>query len=165
MIWPIAILVGLIVFGSVYWLKPSPRDTRLAALRLDAIKRKLQVRQFTFKPDSAKTGVRDEFTGTSYTLMDPSPKKREGGQLLWRVVGQAGWDTDGLPEGIAWHNPGTPEDAALLSRLLKDLPDDLLLLEVFSNRVTLMPAENKTATAEAYEVFLQEVMSSVAGRQ
>ena len=39
MMWPIAILIGLIVFGSVYWLKPSPRDTRLAALRLDAIKR------------------------------------------------------------------------------------------------------------------------------
>lgn len=160
MTWAIVILVVLIVFGSVYWLKPSPRDTHLAALRLDAIKRKLQVRQYTFKPDSAKTGIRDSFTGTNYTLMDPKPKKRDSGELLWRVVGQQGWDTDGLPDGLAWHDQGSADDAALLTRLLADFPDDLLLLEVYRNRVTLMPAENKTANAAAYESFLTEILDS-----
>jgi hypothetical protein len=161
MIWPIAILVGLVVFGSVYWLKPSPRDKRLADLRLDAIKRKLHVRQYTFKPDSAKTGIRDDFTGTNYTLMDPKPKKRDSGELLWRIVGQQGWDTEGLPEGLAWHDHGSEEDAKLVSALIQDLSDDLLLLEVYSNRVTLMPAEHKTANAEAYEKFLQAVLANV----
>lgn len=161
MIWPVAILVGLVVFGSIYWLKPSPREKRLADLRLDAIKRKLHVRQYTFKPDSAKTGIRDAFTGTNYTLMDPKPKKRDSGELLWRVVGQQGWDSDGLPEGLAWHDQGSEQDAQLLTRLVKELPDDLLLLEVYSNRVTMMPAENKTANAAAYEAFLTEILNSV----
>jgi hypothetical protein len=160
MMWPIAILIGLIVFGSVYWLKPSPRDTRLAALRLDAIKRHLQVRQFTFTPESAKNGVRDAVTGTSYTLMDGS--KREKPVLLWRVVGQAGWESDGLPEGLAWHDRGSEADAKLLTALLPDLQDDILLLEVFSNRVTLMTTEHKTATAENYEQFLTQILTSVS---
>ena len=159
MMWPIAILIGLIVFGSVYWLKPSPRDTRLAALRLDAIKRHLQVRQFTFKPESAKNGVRDAVTGTSYTLMDSS--KRDKAVLLWRVVGQAGWESDGLPDGLAWHDRGSAADAELLTSLLPSLQDDILLLEVFSNRVTLMAAEHKTATAENYEAFLTQILTSV----
>jgi len=49
----------------------------------------------------------------------------------------------------------------LLTRLLADFPDDLLLLEVYSNRVTLMPAENKTDNAAAYESFLTEILDSV----
>ena len=159
MMWPIAILIGLIVFGSVYWLKPSPRDTRLAALRLDAIKRHLQVRQFTFTPESAKNGVRDPVTGTSYTMLNT--KKRDSGVLLWRVVGQQGWEAEGLPEGLAWHDRGSSEDAALLTSLLPSLNDDLLLLEVFSNRVTLMAAEHKTATAEGYETLLKAILASV----
>lgn len=159
MIWPIVILIGLIVFGSVYWMKPSPRDTRLAALRLDAIKRHLQVRQFTFTPESAKNGVRDPVTGTSYTLMNT--KKRDSGVLLWRVVGQVGWESDGLPEGLSWHDRGSAADAALLTSLLPGLQDDILVLEVFSNRVTLMAAEHKTATAEGYEQFLTALLESV----
>lgn len=158
MMWPIAILIGLIVFGSVYWLKPSPRDTRLAALRLDAIKRHLQVRQFTFKPESAKNGVRDVVTGITYTLMNN--KKRDKAVLLWRVVGQAGWESEGLPEGLAWHDRGSAEDAELLTSLLPGLNDNILLLEVFSNRVTLMAAENKAATAEGYEQFLAKILES-----
>lgn len=161
MIWPIALLVGLVVFGSVYWLKPSPRDKRLADLRLDAIKRKLHVRQYTFKPDSAKTGIRDDFTGTNYTLMDPKPKKRDSGELLWRIVGQQGWDAEGLPEGLSWHDKGSEEDAKLVSDLIQDLSDELLLLELYSNRVTLMPAEHKTANAAEYEAFLQAMLDHV----
>lgn len=156
MMWPIAILIGLIVFGSVYWLKPSPRDTRLAALRLDAIKRHMQVRQFTFKPESAKNGVRDAVTGITYTLVNNN--KRDKAVLLWRVVGQAGWESEGLPEGLAWHDRGSAADAELLTSLLPALQDNILLLEVFSNRVTLMAAENKAATAEGYEQFLTKIL-------
>ena len=51
MVWLVVIVIALVVIGSVMWLKPSARDQRLAVLRLDAIKRGLQVSQFTFKPD------------------------------------------------------------------------------------------------------------------
>ena len=151
--WLVLGFVILTIFGSVYWLKPSPRDKRLAGLRYDAIKLGLQIRQFTFKPDSAKTGVRDEITATSYTLVRPG--QQQGGALKFRVAGQAGWDTDGLPEGLCWHNQGTAADAEKWTAAMAQLSDDLLLLEVYENRVVLMPAERKTANAEAYKVFMQ----------
>ena len=91
--------------------------------------------------------------------MDSS--KRDKAILLWRVVGQAGWESDGLPDGLAWHDRGSAADAELLTSLLPDLKDDILLLEVFSNRVTLMAAEHKTATAENYEAFLTQILTSV----
>ena len=153
MIWPVVILVVLVVFGSVYWMKPSPRDTRLAALRLDAIKRGLHVRQFKFKPESAKNGVRDEVWGTSFTYVKPELKK--GGELRFRVVGQAAWDSEGLPEGLAWHDKGTPAEAALLCEKIGTLNDEIIMMEVFENRATIMTAEHKAATAESYEQFLK----------
>lgn len=153
MIWLIVVAVTLSLVGSIIWLKPSPRDTRLAALRFDAIRNGLQVRSFTFKPDSAKTGVRDDIPGTSYTLLHCG--KQQGGDLKFRVVGQAGWDNDGLPAGLSWHNQGSAADAELLSRMLPQLQDDLLMLEVYENRVTLMAAENKTASAAAYQHFME----------
>lgn len=153
MIWLIILAVTLSLFGSVYWLKPSARDTRLAKLRFDAIKMGLQVRQFTFKSDSAKNGVREDITGTSYTLM--TDVKQQGGDVLFRVVGQPAWDNEGLPEGLSWHDKGTAEDARRVSEALAALDDDILLLEVFSNRVVLMAAEHKTASAENYMRFLK----------
>jgi hypothetical protein len=152
MSWLIFVAIGLSLFGSVYWLKPSARDTRLAKLRFDAIKLGLQVRQFTFKPDSAKTGVREDVTATSYTLMLDVKGQSE---LLYRVVGQPAWDSDGLPEGLSWHNKGSAEDAEKIRTAVEQLHDSILLLEVFSNRIVLMPAEGKEATAENYMAFLK----------
>ncbi len=156
MVWLIVIVIGLVVFGSIMWLKPSPRDQRLAKLRMDAIKRQLKVSQFTFKPDSAKTGVRDNIMATSYTLLNPSVKGKA--ELKYRIVGQAAWDNEGLPEGFYWHDKGTAAEAAAFSEVVKSLTDELLLLEVFSNRITIMTAEHKTATAENYEAFLRALL-------
>lgn len=152
MTWLIFVAIGLSLFGSIYWLKPSARDTRLAKLRFDAIKMGLQVRQFTFKPDSAKTGVREDITATSYTLMLDVKGQSE---LLYRVVGQPAWDADGLPEGLSWHNKGTEADADKIREAVRQLNDNILLLEVFSNRLVFMPAEGKEASAENYMAFLR----------
>lgn len=154
--WLIVAAVGLSLFGSVYWMKPSARDTRLAKLRFDAIKAGLQIRQFTFKPDSAKTGIRDDITGTSYTLLRPG--RQQGGELRFRVAGQPGWDSDGLPEGLSWHNQGTAGEAKHLREQLAGLNDRLLLLEVYENRVMLMAAEGKDASACAYKTFLESFL-------
>ena len=56
MTWIIIAAAVMAIIGSVFWLKPSARDSRLAELRFNAIRAGLQVRQFTFKPDAAKTG-------------------------------------------------------------------------------------------------------------
>tara|TARA_B100001250_G_scaffold375312_1_gene362786 strand:- start:588 stop:1064 length:477 start_codon:yes stop_codon:yes gene_type:complete len=156
MVWLVVIVIALVVIGSVMWLKPSARDQRLAVLRLDAIKRGLQVSQFTFKPDSAKNGVRDPVMATSYTLLNPAARGK--GELVYRVAGQSGWDTEGLPEGCSWHDKGSAADAAKITAALAMLTDDVLLLEVFTNRVTLMAAEHKTATAENYEAVLKALL-------
>ena len=159
MVWVLIILVALMVMGSVMWLKPSARDKRLADLRLDAIKRKLAVKQYTWKPDAAKTGVREEIMATSYTLVAPGAKGT--GTLLYRLVGQPAWDTEGLPSGFAWHDKGTPGQAAEFSSAVGSLTDNLLMLEVFSNRVSMMTAENDTATAENYEAFMKQLLPKV----
>ncbi len=153
MIWLIVSIGVLTIIGSVMMLRPSPRDTRLAALRFDAIRNGLEVRSFTFKTNPAKTGIRDDIPGTSYTLWRDA--KRQDGALKFRVVNQAGWDNDGLPAGLSWHNQGSAANAELLSRMLPQLQDDLLMLEVYENRVTLMAAENKTASAAAYQHFME----------
>jgi hypothetical protein len=164
--WLIPLAVVLLVFGSVYWMKPSPRDSRLAALRLDAIKAGLQVRYYRFQADGAKTGVREDITGTSYTLVFRQPAHDEGKprhELLFRIVGQPAWETAGLPQGLSWHDlPGDPAQGqeqrlALAESLgagiraaLTGLNDDVLLLELYENRVSLIPAERKAASAEGY---------------
>ena len=150
--WLIVGAVAMSLFGSIYWLKPSPRDTRLAKLRFEAIRAGLQIRQFTFKPDSAKNGVRDEVPGTTYTLLRPG--KQQGGDLKFRIVGQKGWDVDGLPEGYCWHDQGTVADAERFRQALAAVNDHILLLEVYDNRVTLMAAEGKEASADGYKSFL-----------
>lgn len=154
MTWLIFIAAGLVIFGSVYWLKPSPRDTRIAALRLDAIKLGLQVRHHSFQPDSAKSGVRDVITGTSYSRMN-NPGKPQG-DLRFRIVGQPAWDSEGLPEGLSWHdksrNPA--EDCARIQEALASVKDPILLLEVYDNRVMLIAAENREASAGEYKKII-----------
>lgn len=169
MMWGIMILAGLVIFGSVYWLKPSARETRIAELRMLAIKKGIHVRHHKFEPDSAKTGVRDSITGTSYSWMRPGAKKP--GDLLYSVVGQSAWDSEGLPEGLFWHQ--VPETSSTqesreqelqeqkarigkqLERLLDGFEDELFLLERYENRVLLMPGENKAADIENYFELLQ----------
>lgn len=176
MTWAIFILVGLVIFGSVYWLKPSARDTRLAELRMQAIKLGLHVRQHKFEPDSAKTGVRDSVSGTSYSWMRPDA--RTPGDLEFSIVGQPAWENTGLPEGLYWHQrPTLSEQEAQSSEafekyqqaceqvgnrirpLLEVFEDDILLLEVYENRVLIIPAENKVGTAEAYSDLIKQLLA------
>ncbi|WP_221799582.1 hypothetical protein [Oceanobacter mangrovi] len=176
MTWLVFVAVGLMLFGSIYWLKPSARDQRLADLRLSAIRAGLQIRQQTFKVDSARSGVREDITATGYTLMLPAQPHGEKPRqaLLFRVVGQTGWETAGLPDGWAWHDLPAGKDhdrqlaaaeqlAPQLVRLLSSLDDGLVMLEVFENRITLFPAEQKTASAEKYLKVLEGLKSVADG--
>lgn len=153
MIWMIVGAGVLLIIGSVMMLKPSARDTRLAALRFDAIKQGLQVRQFVWQPDAKKTGIQEPLQATSYSLMRDGQSK--SGELKFCLVARKGWDTDGLPDGFSWHKQGSAEDAAKVIRQLSVLQDDLLLLEVWDNKVLLMAKERQGASAAAYREFMQ----------
>lgn len=153
------ILIGLVVFAiisSVLWLKPSPRDQHLSALRMAALKHGLQIRQYTFKPRSEKNGIRDELRATSYSLMRAGAIKP--GLIRYRIVRQAGWMQEDLPEGYAWHDEPTAAEREQLLAALPLLNDTLLMLEVYEHRVGMMVAEEKSATADNYRAFIDAVM-------
>ncbi len=148
----IVVLISLAVFGSVYMLKPSPRQQRLAALRLDAIKLGLQVKLLTFKVDSKKTGVRDDITATQYQRFKPEVKSQA---LRWCVVRQAGWEQEGLPDGWSWHNNNVKPNLEALNALLAELTVDVLLVEVYDNRTRLLTVENKSSSAEQLNTWIE----------
>lgn len=162
MIWLVIAAVVMAIMGSVFWLKPSARDARLAELRFNAIRAGLQVRQYTFKPDAAKTGVRDDLTATSYTWLQQNRSQHEdaaGGDLKYRVVRQPAWDQEGLADGLSWHDKGTQADADKLNALLPTLGDELLMLEVYQRRVCMMTAEKQGSSADNYLRFLQALLT------
>lgn len=155
MIW-VAVFGIMAILGSVFMLKPSRRDARLATLRFEAARQGLQLKQYTWEPDSKKTGVYDKIMATSYTFLRPAATKQ--GELLFSIVGQKGWGGEGLPEGYSWHKEGFTKDAELFSNLLPQLQDDLLVLEVWENKAMLMAKENETASAQAYQHFLESFL-------
>ena len=152
MIW-IAVIGIMAIVGSIFMLKPSARDSRLSKLRFEAGRQGIQLKQFSWEPDPKKTGIQNTIMATSYALMRPESNKV--GELLYSVVAQKGWDTEGLPEGLSWHKQGTTQDSEKVKKLLPQLEDELLLLEVWENRVLLMAKENPTANAQAYKHFLE----------
>lgn len=156
MIW-IAVIGVMAIVGSIFMLKPSARDARLSTLRFEAVRQGLQIKQFDWEPDPKKTGIHDTIRATSYSLLRPGAKKT--GDLLYTVVGQKGWDTDHLPEGLSWHKQGTAADAEKLTAQLAQLPDELLLLEVWQNKVLMMAKEAPTANAQGYKDFLEGMLA------
>ena len=141
----IVVLIALAVFGSVAMLKPSPRQQRLAKLRMDAIKLGLHVKLETFKVDSKKMGVRDDIVATRYERFIPEIKSHA---LRWCVVRQAGWEQEGLPEGWSWNNSNQRPDLNKLYELLVKVGDDVRVVEVYDNRASILTIESKTSVAE-----------------
>jgi hypothetical protein len=148
----IVVFIVLAIFGSVYMLKPSPRQRRLAELRLDAIKLGLQVKLETFKVDSKKMGVRDDVSATRYERFNPSIKSQA---LRWCIVRQAGWEQEGLAEGWSWNNMSQRPDLEKLSELLSKVGDDVQVIEVYDNRASLITTESKVSNAGLINVWIE----------
>jgi hypothetical protein len=140
----IVVFIALAVFGSVYMLKPSPRQQRLAELRLDAIKLGLQVKLETFKTDSKKMGVRDDVIATRFERFKPAVKSQA---LRWCIVRQSGWEQEGLAEGWSWNNVNQRPDLVKLAKLLSEVGADVQVIEVYDNRASIMTIESKSSTA------------------
>lgn len=147
----IVVFIILAVFGSVYMLKPSPRQKRLAELRLEAIKLGLQVKLETFKVDSKKMGVRDDITATRYQRFNAAVKSQK---LRWCIVRQEGWEQEGLAEGWCWNALAVQPDLTRLAELLEQLTDDVQMVEVFDNRASIMTIESKDSTAEMINLWI-----------
>lgn len=151
MIW--FVLAGILaIVGSVLMLKPSARDSRLARLRMDALKIGLSVRQIIWQPDSPKTGIYEPLNATSYTLARANANK--AGALKFCIAGQKGWENAQLPEGFSWHQQGLEQDGLAFAKALPLLQDSLLLLEVWENQVRIMVKEEPRASAQAYQQFM-----------
>jgi hypothetical protein len=148
----IVVFIVLAVFGSVYMLKPSPRQKRLAELRLGAIKLGLQVKLETFKTDSKKMGVRDDITATRYQRFNPQVKSQA---MRWCIVRQAGWEQEGLPEGWSWNNLEQRPNLEGLAKLLADIGGDVQVIEVYDNRASIISTESKTSTAEMINAWIE----------
>ncbi len=148
----IVVIIILAAFGSVYMLKPSPRQQRLARLRYDAIKIGLQVKLETFKVDSKKMGVRDDIVAARYEILQPDVKSQA---LRWCVVRQAGWEQEGLPTGWSWHNVEKKPDLDKLKALLESMTDDVMVVEVYDNRANVMTLENKASTAAVIKQWIE----------
>lgn len=149
----IVVFIVLAVFGSVYMLKPSPRQQRLAELRLEAIKLGLQVKLETFKVDSKKMGVRDDVIATRYERFNPAIKSQS---LRWCIVRQSGWEQEGLPEGWSWNSLNQQPDGEKLSELLAGIGDDVQVVEVYDNRASLMTIESKASTAAMISDWIEQ---------
>jgi hypothetical protein len=148
----IVVFIFLAVFGSVYMLKPSPRQRRLAELRMDAIKLGLHIKLETFKVDSKKMGVRDDITATRYERYDLDVKSQA---IRWCVVRQEGWEQEGLPVGWSWHNTDQSPDLEKLNALLSQVSEDVQLIEVYDNRASVMTTENKGCAAERINGWIE----------
>lgn len=153
---PLIIILAVVmaVIGSVMMLKPSAKQARLAEQRLEAIKLGLQVKLENFEPESEKNGVRDNIRGALYLRFFPDVKSQ---QVKWRVVRQPAWDSEGLAESWSWHDKDAMPDLDKLNSLLKALPDDVLLVESFDNRVALICEESQQCTALLINDWLEQV--------
>ena len=153
---PLIIIIAVVmaVIGSVMMLKPSAKQARLAEQRLEAIKLGLQVKLENFEPESEKNGVRNDIRGAQYLRFFPDVKSQ---QIKWRVVRQAAWDSEGLPESWSWHDKDSVPNLEKLNTLLKELPEDVLLVEAFDNRVALITEESKDSTALLINDWLEQV--------
>ena len=125
--WVVIIFAVLMVAGSVAWVRPSPRDKRLAEWRRDAIVSGLKVRLEGIAAEPKDSGIREDIEGVSYILYNPSAIKTD--KLKWFVVKYDGWIKTGLPEDWSWHQFERAELADKISSLIKDAPLPILAIE------------------------------------
>ena len=150
-------LVVLVIVGSVVWIRPSPRDKKLANWRRDALVAGLKVKLEGFKADPKKSGIRDDIEGATYQLFNSAPDKHD--KLTWAVVLDEGWLKDDLPEGWSWYKERANDDlVAKIAEQIKKAPLEILGIErtPFMSRI-VWTEPGKNFNAQVLKQFLQEV--------
>lgn len=147
----IFVVIGLALFGSIYWIKPSPKQKRIADQRLKALQLGLQVKLRKFEPNSKDTGIREEINEPHYTLYKAGVKSSA---KRWCVVQQAGWEQEGLSTGWSWHDKKQEPDYDRLNQLIRDCQHDVLMIAAFDNQTILISKESVDSSAESIKHWL-----------
>jgi len=154
--WVLVILAILIVVGSVVWVRPSPRDKKLATWRRDALVAGLKVSLQGLKAEPKHSGIRDDVEGASYILYNPASQK--GDECSWAVVKTQGWLQEDLPESWSWYkeNGHVPHDQ--VAQLILECPLDVLAIErtPVSSRV-IWKENGSEFSPEVLKGFLEKV--------
>ncbi|NVK38265.1 MAG: hypothetical protein HWE18_10090 [Gammaproteobacteria bacterium] len=158
-IWFAIILVTLVVVGSVVWIRPSPRDQKLAKWRRDAIVAGMKVRMQTLKAEPKNSGIRDDVSGVTYEWFNPQSDKKDTSS--WAVVKTQGWLTDHLPEGWSWYNeiPANVE-AQKINEIINAAPYALNALErtPISSRI-IWDENGAEFDAQVLKAYLQQLQA------
>lgn len=154
------IAVVLVVVGSVVWVRPSPRDKKLADWRRDALVAGMKVKLEGFKADPKQSGIRADIEGTSYQLFNSTPDKQD--KLVWAVVlDEDGWLKDDLPEGWSWYKEQVSDSLiAKVNDQIKKAPLDIIGIErtPFMSRI-VWKETGKNFDPQALKQFLEEVQA------
>lgn len=126
-VWLAMIFVALVVVGSVMWIRPSPRDQKLAKWRRDALVAGMKVRLQTLKAEPKKSGIREDVPGVSYEWFNPEPNKAD--KITWALVKTDAWLKEGLPEGWSWYEKEVDIDQAKLVEMINTLPVEVNAIE------------------------------------
>ncbi|MFT6154290.1 MAG: hypothetical protein ACJA0E_002003 [Bermanella sp.] len=158
--WVIVIFVVLMVIGSVAWVRPSPRDKRLADFRYKAIVAGIKVSLTKMAAEPKDSGIRDDVEGASYILYEATPKK--GDEKRWAVVKVDGWIKDGLPDNWCWYKQQDIKLTEDISSLIESCPIPVVAIErtpVLSRIVWEEKADD--FDANALKAFLVKVQAAV----
>lgn len=159
--WLLIIFFLLLVAAPVMWLKPSPRQKRVARLRDLAIKAGVEVKL-------AKSPLHND-TGTMPSYRFAYPPQRPGPRFVLVREAEASDRLKLFCPGWRWRiEPlrGLPEPAeARLRQLLERLPQDALIIE--SGREALMLWWHESQDGERFSRYLDDfrfVRDALAGR-
>lgn len=158
-VWVVILLVVMMVVGSVVWVRPSPRDKRLALWRRDAIMSGLKVKLEGLAAEPKESGIRDDVEGVSYILFKVSPAK--GDEKKWAVVKSEGWLQAGLPEQWSWYKEEDQSLSEALSSLIKNAPLPILAIERTPYLSRVIWKENAdNFDSQKLKEFLQQVQAT-----
>jgi len=157
-VWIIIGFIILIVVGSVVWIRPSPRDQKLALWRRDAIMAGMKIRMQTLKAEPKNSGIRDDVPGVSYEWFNPKPEKNDS--KVWAVVKTDGWLKEGLPEGWSWYESASDEISKEVSEIIQQCPIEVNALERTPKSSRIVWDENgKEFNPELLKTFLQKLQA------
>lgn len=126
-VWVVIVFAVLVVAGSVAWVRPSPRDKRLAEWRRNAIVSGLKVKLEGIAAEPKKSGIREDIEGVSYILYNHAPIK--GDDSCWQVVQCDGWLKNRLPDGWSWHGKEVERLAGAIEGLIEGAPLPIIAIE------------------------------------
>lgn len=156
----VAVLIMLVILGSVAWVRPSPRDKKIAKWRHEALVAGMKVSLQPLKAEPKESGIRDDIEGASYQLINKQPNKKDA--LVWTVVKTQGWMQEDLPESWSWYKENGHVDHEAVARLIEECPVEVIAIQrtpVLSRIIWTEPG--KEFDPQPLKSFLEKVQDTV----